>query len=142
MSDNVGYTPGVGATVAADDIGGVLHQRIKLGVGGDGVAVDVSETNPLPIIDTNQSENYMLGVRILNALDSPRGYDKSIQRHRSTVILESGTVSTVSTVSTVTTVTTVTTVSNIASLGTDQAQLLTRGSNMSAWANVVRSRIT
>jgi hypothetical protein len=37
MADNVGYTPGVGATVAADDIGGVLFQRLKLALGSDGV---------------------------------------------------------------------------------------------------------
>ena len=37
MADNVGYTPGSGATVAADDIGGALHQRIKFTLGGDGV---------------------------------------------------------------------------------------------------------
>jgi hypothetical protein len=50
MADNVGYTPGSGATVAADDIGGVLHQRVKLTVGPDGVSNgDVSATNPLPI---------------------------------------------------------------------------------------------
>ena len=49
MPDNVGYTPGVGATVAADDIGGVLHQRVKIGVGSDGTAVDVSSANPMPI---------------------------------------------------------------------------------------------
>ena len=49
MSDNVGYTPGSGATVAADNIGGVLHQRVKIGVGADGTAVDVSTDNPMPI---------------------------------------------------------------------------------------------
>jgi len=49
MADNVGYTPGVGATVAADDIAGVLHQRVKIGVGADGVATDVSTANPMPI---------------------------------------------------------------------------------------------
>jgi len=49
MPDNVGYTPGSGATVAADEIGGVLHQRVKIGVGEDGVAQDVSLTNPMPI---------------------------------------------------------------------------------------------
>jgi len=49
MADNVGYTPGIGAEVAADEIGGVLHQRIKIGVGADGVAVDVSADNPMPI---------------------------------------------------------------------------------------------
>ena len=49
MPDNVGYTPGVGATVAADEIAGVLHQRVKIGVGSDGTAVDVSTANPMPI---------------------------------------------------------------------------------------------
>jgi hypothetical protein len=52
MADNVGYTPGTGATVAADDISGVLHQRVKIGVGGDGVAVDVSSSNPMPVSGT------------------------------------------------------------------------------------------
>jgi hypothetical protein len=37
VADNVGYTPGIGATVAADDIGGVLFQRLKLALGGEGV---------------------------------------------------------------------------------------------------------
>lgn len=40
MADNVGYTPGTGATVAADDISGVLYQRVKLSLGADGAAVD------------------------------------------------------------------------------------------------------
>jgi hypothetical protein len=41
MSANVGYTPGIGAVVADDEIAGVLHHRIKIGVGVDVVAVDV-----------------------------------------------------------------------------------------------------
>jgi len=49
MADNVGYTPGSGATVAADEIGGVLYQRVKPVFGDDGAAVDVSATNPLPV---------------------------------------------------------------------------------------------
>lgn len=48
MADNVGYTPGMGATVAADDVGGVLYQRVKISVGADGVAADLSKANPLP----------------------------------------------------------------------------------------------
>ena len=40
MADNVGYTPGSGATIAADDIAGVLHQRMKLSLGADGSATD------------------------------------------------------------------------------------------------------
>ena len=49
MADNVGYTPGVGATIAADDISGVLYQRVKIGVGADGSATDVSSSNPMPV---------------------------------------------------------------------------------------------
>ena len=49
MSDNIGITPGSGATVAADNIGGVLHQRVKISVGADGAAADASESNPLPV---------------------------------------------------------------------------------------------
>ena len=49
MSDNVGYTPGSGATVAADNVGGNLHQRVKISVGADGVAADASATTPLPV---------------------------------------------------------------------------------------------
>lgn len=48
MADNIGYTPGTGSVVAADEIGGVLHQRIKLGIGEDGTATDLSLTNPMP----------------------------------------------------------------------------------------------
>jgi len=40
MADNVAITPGTGATVAADDIAGVMHQRVKLSLGADGTAVD------------------------------------------------------------------------------------------------------
>jgi len=40
MADNVQITAGTGTTVAADDVGGVLFQRIKLGLGADGTAVD------------------------------------------------------------------------------------------------------
>lgn len=49
MADNVAITAGAGTTIAADDIGGVLWQRIKLGWGVDGAAVDASATNPLPV---------------------------------------------------------------------------------------------
>ena len=49
MADNIPVTPGSGVTVAGDDIGGVLHQRIKLVLGIDGVSDgDVSSTNPMP----------------------------------------------------------------------------------------------
>ncbi|MEN9419823.1 MAG: hypothetical protein RI988_3444 [Pseudomonadota bacterium] len=142
MADNVGYTPGSGAVVAADDIGGVLHQRIKVGIGADGTAVDVSEANPMPVNDGG-SQNLLL--RIFNILAAPLGYDKSLQRQRGTVVVESGTVTTVSTVTTVTTCSTVTTLgslTNIAGIGGYSAQMTVLDQNRSAWAQCVRARIT
>jgi hypothetical protein len=49
MPDNVAYTPGAGATIAADEIAGVLYQRVKPVTGVDGEASDVSQQNPMPI---------------------------------------------------------------------------------------------
>jgi hypothetical protein len=50
MADNVAITPGSGATAAADEIDGVLHQRVKITVGSDGVSRgDVDVTNPMPV---------------------------------------------------------------------------------------------
>lgn len=40
MADNVAITAGSGTTIAADDIGGILHQRVKLSMGADGSAAD------------------------------------------------------------------------------------------------------
>lgn len=44
MADNVDVTPGTGVTVAADDIGGVFFQRVKLAVGADGAGTDLNGT--------------------------------------------------------------------------------------------------
>lgn len=49
MADNVNITPGSGDVVAADDIAGAKHQRVKLTLGADGVNDgDVSSSNPIP----------------------------------------------------------------------------------------------
>lgn len=40
MADNVNITEGAGTAVAADDIAGVKHQRVKLSLGPDGTAND------------------------------------------------------------------------------------------------------
>ena len=42
MADNVAITAGSGTTIAADDISGVLHQRVKVSVGADGSATDMT----------------------------------------------------------------------------------------------------
>lgn len=52
MADNIAVTQGAGTSVAADDVGGVLHQRVKIEFGVDGTATDVSASNPLPITNT------------------------------------------------------------------------------------------
>ena len=59
MADNVGYTPGTGASVAADEIGGNLFQRIKLTLGADGVNDgDVSAANPVPVSGALSVSNF------------------------------------------------------------------------------------
>lgn len=53
MADNVPVTPGVGASIATDDVGGTHYQRIKLTLGADGaVDGDVSSGNPMPVSGT------------------------------------------------------------------------------------------
>ena len=49
MADNVPISPGSGAVVATDDIGGTQFQRVKISHGLDGVYDgDTAKTNPLP----------------------------------------------------------------------------------------------
>lgn len=55
MADNVTITPGAGATVAADEIGGILWQRVKVTFGSDGSATDVDAANGLPVNIENAS---------------------------------------------------------------------------------------
>lgn len=113
MADNVGYTPGSGATVAADDIGGVLYQRVKPVVGSDGSATDISGENPMPIAAYGE---------LIEAIEALRMAVQSIQTMlprmdsalRTKVIAEgTGTF----TVSSVTNVTTVSALSNVTSFG-------------------------
>jgi hypothetical protein len=146
MADNVGYTPGTGAIVAADEIGGVLFQRVKLTSGADGTANDVSSASPLPVSLSSISESAPLPVadnasgnlllRILQMLMAPLGYDKSLQRQRGTVLIESGTVTTV------TTVTTVATVTSLNNLDGYNARMQILDQNRTSWALCVRARIT
>lgn len=121
MPDNVGYTPGSGAIVAADDIGGVLYQRMKLGVGADGTAVDVSTANPMPV-------NAGYG-ELIDALEAMRMAVQSLTRSvgqmqpdtaaRMRVAIDSITAGlTLATVSTVSTVTTCSTLTNQSQFGT------------------------
>lgn len=51
MADNVAITPGSGAQVATDDVGGIQYQRVKLDGGGDGLAAPIlgDSTNGLDV---------------------------------------------------------------------------------------------
>ena len=50
MSENINVTPGSGAVIAAENIGGILVQRIKMAVGDSDIdGGDVSSNNPMPI---------------------------------------------------------------------------------------------
>jgi hypothetical protein len=131
MPDNV-TLPGTGAVVATDDIGGFQHQRVKFTLGADGVNDgDVSAANPMPVQEVGGAMSLL--TRIVNLLMSPMGFDRSLSRQRVTAILESGTVTAVTTVATVTGVTNID--------GRNGAMLINQ-TNLSAWANCVRARIT
>lgn len=133
MADNVGYTPGAGATVAADEIGGVLHQRVKIGIGDDGSATDVSAANPMPV--SAEAVEWLLR-QIVSLLTSPAGFDRSQARARVTAILESGTVTTV------TTVTTVSAVTALNNFGGLPAEAVARHQNLASWQLCQRSTIS
>lgn len=139
MADNLGYTPGAGATVATDEVGGIHYQVIKPAFGSDGTVQLVSEAAPFPVADATSGG---LLMRILQMLMAPLGYDKSLQRQRGTVVVESGTVTTVSTVTTVTTVTTCSAVTSLNNLDGYMARMQILDTNRTAWAQCVRARIT
>ena len=134
MADNVAVTPGAGATIATDEVGGLHYQKFKQVYGPDGdVPVVVTEDTPLPVFD---QELIHLTQRMVNRAESPLGYSRATGRNSVSAIIESGTVTTV------TTVTTVSTVTNMANMGNVQAQIVAYGQNLSAWNACVRSRIT
>lgn len=58
MADNTELNPGAGGDIAAaDDIGGVKYQRVKLTLGADGVNDgDVASGNPIPVADQDVIE--------------------------------------------------------------------------------------
>jgi hypothetical protein len=88
---------------------------------------------------------WLLISKIASYLDSPRGFDKSQQRQRGTVVVESGSIGVSGNLSTVGTVSTVTSVTNIVdqtSIGSIQARIGQLSLNNSAWASCVRARIS
>jgi hypothetical protein len=121
MADNIGYTPGTGATIAADDIGGVLHQRVKIGIGSDGTSTDISTANPMPVTETGELVEAIEALRMaVQSLSRSMGQMLPDTANRMRVNIETGTnmtITTLPTLATVTTVGTVTTMSNQTSIG-------------------------
>jgi hypothetical protein len=142
MPDNVGYTPGSGALIAADDIGGNLHQRIKVVVGADGVSDgDVSLTNPLPIQGVGELVEQLSAIRmLLQSLSRTVGQAMPDAFGRLLVNVATGTVA-VSALPTLAAVTTLTTLTNQTQIGglpaTEQIPSLMRMGSDALRRNIV-----
>lgn len=126
MADNVGYTPGSGATVAADEIGGVLYQRLKPAFGEDGTATDVSATNPMPVAAYGELIEALEATRMeLHSLVRSMGQAMPDTAGRLRVVIDAITgaltLANITTVATVTTVTTVSTMTNQTQVGGNPA---------------------
>lgn len=154
MADNTQLNPGVGGDVAAaDDIGGVKYQRVKLVLGDDGVAEgDVSSNRPIPVsaaaldainaklpamdeggMPVIDAETANLLWRMLQMMMSPMAFDSSLNRMRETAIIESGTI---------TTVTGVTTVTGLTNIDGRNGAMAINAWDHTAWALNVRACIT
>lgn len=77
--------------------------------------------------------------RILSTLQSPPGFDSTLRRSRTTQVVESGTVTTISTI---TTCATITTIAGLTNVDGRNGSMLINQTNLSAWADCVRDRIT
>jgi hypothetical protein len=145
MADNIGYTPGTGATVAADDIGGVLYQRVKPVIGQDGEASDISTSNPMPMAAYGELIESMEAMRMaVQAMTRTIGQMQPDTAARMRVAIDSITAGlTLATITTVGTVTTVATVTNQTQVGglaaTEQIPSLMRLGADSARRNITVS---
>ena len=104
MADNIDITPGAGATVATDEVGGRHYQRVKLTDGAEGsenhASVRADGTQEVSSPDLNAAL-----YAILEAITRPISQEPGTGRLR--VSLEASRRSTMTGVTTVTTVTTV-----------------------------------
>jgi hypothetical protein len=140
MPDNVGYTPGSGATIAADDIGGNLHQRVKVVVGDDGVSDgDVSLSNPMPIQGVGELVEQLAAIRVLlQSLSRTVGQAMPDASGRLLVNVVTGTVTVTGNLSTITSLATLSNQTQIGSLpATEQIPSLMRLGADSLRRNIV-----
>jgi hypothetical protein len=144
MPDNVGYTPGSGASIAADDIGGNLFQRVKLVHGADGInAGDVSVSNGLPVEPIGELVESIEALRMAVQALTRSGIGQAMPdtSARLRVVLDAITASlTLATITTVGTVTTVSSMTNQTQMGgfasQDQIPALMRMAADSARRNI------
>ena len=130
MADDISVTPGNGAIVAADDIGGVKHQRVKLVAGDDGSSEgDASHNNPFPVD---------LSAAIINALKQLVN-NPSIEPASGRVRVVLDALGGAQTLGNVTTVGTVTSMSQVA--GIPANSFIYDQMHMS-WATSIRPRIS
>lgn len=147
MADNVTITEGSGTQIAADDVGGVKYQRVKIATGADGIANDVSSANPMAVALANIPSMVVDGLEIflksiLAAIQYPNYLDRTINAIRVAVINTIATVTTVTGVTTVTTVTTTTTLTNQTNIGSYTADVQNYAGSKTAWSQTVRGRIS
>lgn len=157
MADDIKVVPSPEAgdpAVATDEVGGRHYQIVKPAYGADGAVTLVDEANRLPVatglsqpltdaqlrassVPVSDDGATNLLRRIVQMLLAPLGYDKSLQRQRGTVIVE-----TLPTLAAVTTVATVTTVAGLTNINGRNADMLINSNGNAAWALCVRARIT
>jgi hypothetical protein len=123
MPDNLGYTPGSGATVATEESGGIHHQRVLMETAVEGVPTDVSVSSPMPVIASRSDDLLVALSRIVKLLESNATVD-SAQRQR--VVVDSGAITaSIASAQTLGTVTTVSSVTNMVSnAGMDREQYI------------------
>jgi len=109
MADNFAFTPGVGGTGAADDVGGVLYPRVKLDIGTDGVTTPVlggtgvmaAGVQRVTLASDDPAVVDLAAIEVLQttiAGDTTSIDGKITACNTGAVVLSSGTVTTVSTV--------------------------------------------
>ena len=114
----------------------VSDSQLPLPTGAASEATLASALAELVTISGGSGAAENLLRQLVQAATSPAGFDRSLGRGRVTAIVESGTVTTVSTV------TTVTTVSGLTNIDGRNGAMLINPTNLSAWADCVRARIT
>lgn len=128
MADNLGYTPGSGATVATEEVAGIHHQKTLLEHGGaDGLTPTVATpTDPMPAALYGEAIEAIESMRFaVQALTRTVGQMQPDAAARMRVAIDaisaSLTLATITTVGTVTTVTTVSTLTNQTQIGGNAA---------------------